>query len=283
MYMNTHVQKLCSKALTRAFLAEFIGTAVFVFVGLGSALPWLSALPSVLQIALAFGLAISTMAQALGHRSGAHLNPAVTIAFLLGSHISLWRAVFYVLAQLTGAVVGAALLYEFSPSEVHGSLGVNGLQNGTSAGQAVAIELFLTLQLVLCVSASTDSRRTDNVGFPALSIGLSVTARHLLGIYYTGCSMNPARSFGPALIKGNFASHWHPFFRSPYIFWIGPLAGAIIATLLYNYLLCPQPRSTAKRLAILGGHSDPESECQRNLSLKAYFIHTLPKIRDDQA
>ncbi|XP_053231048.1 aquaporin-5-like [Podarcis raffonei] len=268
-------RELCSRALTRAFLAELIGTTVFVFVGLGSALPWPLASPSVLQVALAFGLAIGTLAQCLGHVSGAHLNPAVTAAFLLGSRISLCKAASYVLAQLLGAVVGAALLYELTPREVHGSLGVNGPQNTTSAGQAVTIEMFLTLQLVLCVFASTDSRRTD-VGFPALSIGLSVTAGHLIGIYYTGCSMNPARSFGPALVMGNFANHW--------IFWIGPLAGAIVAMMLYDYLLCPRPRSTADRIAILRGDRDPEKEAehgrQKKQSLKTYSVHTLPKLID---
>nr|XP_034963976.1 aquaporin-5-like [Zootoca vivipara] len=269
-------RELCSRALTHTFLAEFIGTTVFVFVGLGSALPWPLASPSILQVSLAFGLAISTLAQCLGHVSGAHLNPAVTTAFLLGSRISLCRAASYVLAQLLGAVVGAALLYELTPSEVHGSLGVNGLQNTTSAGQAVTIEMFLTLQLVLCVFASTDSRRTDSVGFPALSIGLSVTAGHLIGIYYTGCSMNPARSFGPALVMGNFANHW--------IFWIGPLAGAIVAMMLYDYLLCPQPRGTADRIAILRGDRDPEKEAEherrKKLSLKTYSVHTHPKFID---
>ncbi|XP_026891892.1 aquaporin-2 isoform X1 [Acinonyx jubatus] len=194
--------ELRSIAFSRAVFAEFLATLLFVFFGLGSALNWPKALPSVLQIAMAFGLGIGTLVQALGHVSGAHINPAVTVACLVGCHVSFLRAAFYVAAQLLGAVAGAALLHEITPPDIRGDLAVNALNNNTTAGQAVTVELFLTLQLVLCIFASTDERRGDNLGTPALSIGFSVTLGHLLGIYYTGCSMNPARSLAPAVVTG---------------------------------------------------------------------------------
>ncbi|XP_070475645.1 aquaporin-2 isoform X1 [Equus przewalskii] len=194
--------ELRSIAFSRAVLAEFLATLLFVFFGLGSALNWPQAMPSVLQIAMAFGLAIGTLVQALGHVSGAHINPAVTVACLVGCHVSFLRAAFYVAAQLLGAVAGAALLHEITPPNIRGDLAVNALSNSTTAGQAVTVELFLTLQLVLCIFASTDERRGDNLGTPALSIGFSVVVGHLLGIPYTGCSMNPARSLAPAVITG---------------------------------------------------------------------------------
>ncbi|OWK16707.1 AQP2 [Cervus elaphus hippelaphus] len=200
--------ELRSIAFSRAVLAEFLATLLFVFFGLGSALNWPQALPSVLQIAMAFGLAIGTLVQALGHVSGAHINPAVTVACLVGCHVSFLRAVFYVAAQLLGAVAGAALLHEITPPDIRGDLAVNALSNNSTAGQAVTVELFLTLQLVLCIFASTDERRGDNVGTPALSIGFSVALGHLLGIHYTGCSMNPARSLAPAIVTGKFDDHW---------------------------------------------------------------------------
>ncbi|NP_001137369.1 aquaporin-Xl2 [Xenopus laevis] len=246
------MKEICTGPFTRAFLAEFLGTMVFVFFGLGSALLWSSELPSVLQISLTFGLGIGTVVQAVGHISGAHLNPAVTLAFLVASQISLFRAIFYICAQLLGAVVGAALLHEFTPESVHGNFGVNLLSNDTTEGQAVTVEMILTLQLILCIFASTDNRRCDNVGSPSISIGLSVAVGHLVGIYFTGCSMNPARSFGPALIVGNFAAHW--------IFWIGPFAGAIMASLIYNYILCPQQQSFSEKLSILLGRMPDEEE-----------------------
>ncbi|XP_072286508.1 aquaporin-5-like [Pyxicephalus adspersus] len=237
--------EICTGPFTRAFAAELLGTLIFVFFGLGSTLNWPSQLPTILQTAFTFGLGIGTIVQSVGHISGAHLNPAVTVAFLVSSQMSLFRAVCYVCAQLIGATIGAGLLYEFTPEEYHGNFGVNGPSNNATEGQAVTVEIMLTLQLLLCIYASTDNRRDDNVGSPALSIGLSVVLGHLIGIYFTGCSMNPARSFGPALIVGNFDAHW--------IFWIGPLVGAILASLIYNYVLCPQEQTFREKLAILLG------------------------------
>ncbi|XP_063813125.1 aquaporin-5-like [Pseudophryne corroboree] len=243
------MKEMCTEPFSRAFAAELIGTLIFVFFGLGSTLSWPSALPSILQIAVTFGLGIGTVVQAVGHVSGAHLNPAVTVAFLMSSQISLLRAVCYVCAQLLGAVIGAGLLYEFTPAEFHGSFGVNMPSNNATEGQAVTVEIILTLQLVLCVYACTDNRRDDNVGSPSISIGLSVVLGHLVGIYFTGCSMNPARSFGPALIVGNFNAHW--------IFWIGPLVGAILASLIYNYVLYPYEQSFSEKMSILLGRMPP--------------------------
>ncbi|XP_051624842.1 aquaporin-2-like [Manacus candei] len=266
--------ELRSIAFSRAVLAEFLATLVFVLFGLGSALAWPSmASPGVLQIALAFGLAIGTLVQALGPVSGAHVNPAVTVALLVGSQLSLLRALFYITAQLLGGVVGAAILHQVTPPAAREGMAVNRLNNETSPGQAVTVELFLTFQLVLCVLASTDERREDPVGSPALSIGLSVAVGHLLGIRYTGCSMNPARSFAPAVIVGDFSDHW--------VFWVGPLVGAAAASVLYNYVLCPQPRTLQERLAILRGREpEPdwaEREARRRQSVELHSPHPPPR------
>uniref|UniRef100_A0A8C6X5E3 Aquaporin-5 n=1 Tax=Naja naja TaxID=35670 RepID=A0A8C6X5E3_NAJNA len=202
-------KEVCTVVFLRAVFTEFLATMIFVFFGLGSALKWPSALPSVLQISLAFGLAIATMVQTFGHISGGHFNPAVTIAFFVGNQISFLRMLFYIVAQLLGAIAGAGILYGVTPSNARGNLAANGLSNNTTAGQAVVVEIILTFQLVLCIFASTDNRRSDKVGSPALSIGLSVTLGCLVGIYFTGSSMNPARSFGPAVVMKRFTSaHW---------------------------------------------------------------------------
>ncbi|NXB19262.1 AQP2 protein, partial [Rhagologus leucostigma] len=269
--------ELRSIAFTKAVFAEFLATLVFVLFGLGSALNWPSApAPSILQIALAFGLAIGTLVQALGHVSGAHINPAVTLGCLLGSQLSLLRALFYVVAQLLGGVVGAAILHEITPADSREGLALNKLHNETTTGQAVTVELFLTFQLVLCIFASTDERREDNLGSPALSIGLSVAVGHLLGIRYTGCSMNPARSFAPA--------GWvllTPLFSPPQVFWVGPLIGAAAASILYNYILFPQAKTLSERLAILKG-CEPEQdwaerEVRRRQSVELHSPQTLPR------
>ncbi|NWT61652.1 AQP2 protein, partial [Erythrocercus mccallii] len=285
--------ELRSIAFTRAVLAEFLATLVFVLFGLGSALSWPSApAPSTLQIALAFGLAIGTLVQALGHVSGAHINPAVTLGCLLGSQLSLLHALFYVAAQLLGGVVGAAILHQVTPADSRQGLALNKLSNETTTGQAVTVELFLTFQLVLCVFASTDERREDNLGSPALSIGLSVAVGHLLGIRYTGCSMNPARSFAPAVIVGDFTDHWvrtrpggwlllTPLSSPLQVFWVGPLIGAAAASILYNYVLFPQAKSFSERLAILKGcEPEPdwaEREARRRQSVELHSPQTLPR------
>ncbi|NXF38835.1 AQP2 protein, partial [Nyctibius bracteatus] len=277
--------ELRSVAFTRAVFAEFLATLVFILFGLGSALNWPSAsTPTILQIALAFGLAIGTLVQALGHISGAHINPAVTVACLIGSQVSFLRAVFYVVAQLLGAVVGAAILHEITPADSREGLAINKLHNETTTGQAVTVELFLTFQLVLCIFASTDERREDNLGSPALSIGLSVAVGHLLGIRYTGCSMNPARSFAPAVIVGDFS--WFLLtqfilFPFPQVFWVGPLVGAAAASIIYNYILFPQAKTFSERLAIFKGFEPEEDwaerEVRRRQSVELHSPQTLPR------
>ncbi|XP_014718377.3 aquaporin-5 [Equus asinus] len=249
----TMKKEVCSVAFFKAVFAEFLATLIFVFFGLGSALQWPSALPSILQISMAFGLAIGTLAQALGPVSGGHINPAITLALFVGNQISLLRALFYVVAQLVGAIAGAAILYGLAPRNARGNLAVNSLNSNTTPGQAMVVELILTFQLALCIFSSTDSRRTSPVGSPALSIGLSVTLGHLVGIHFTGCSMNPARSFGPAVIMKRFSSaHW--------VFWVGPIVGAALAAILYFYLLFPNSLSLSERVAIVKGTYEPEED-----------------------
>ncbi|XP_053112113.1 aquaporin-5-like [Hemicordylus capensis] len=244
-------KEVCTIAFARAVFSEFLGTLIFIFFGLGSALKWPSALPSILQISLAFGLAVATMVQTFGHISGAHFNPAVTISFFVGNQISFLRSLFYIVAQLVGAIAGAGILYGVTPTNARGNLAINALSNNTTAGQAVVVEMILTFQLVMCIFASTDSRRNDNVGSPSLSIGFSVALGPLVGIYFTGCSMNPARSFGPAVITNRFtAAHW--------VFWIGPICGGILASLLYHYFLMPHSMNMSERVAILKGTYESE-------------------------
>lgn len=196
----------------RAVFAEFFGTMFFVFFGLGAALRWTTGPHHVLHVALCFGLAAATLIQSVGHISGGHINPAVTFAYLVGSQMSLFRAIFYVAAQCLGAVAGAAVLYGVTPGNMRGNLsmntvtsrrGVGGvgmlasaqgweksdfplvllqLQPGISLGMATTVEVFLTMQLVVCIFAVTDERRNGRLGSAALSIGFSVTIAHLMGV-----------------------------------------------------------------------------------------------------
>ncbi|XP_055552774.1 lens fiber major intrinsic protein [Falco cherrug] len=239
------MRELRSSSFWRAVLAEFLGSLLYALLGLGASLRWAPGPPSVLGAALAFGLAQATLVQALGHVSGGHVNPAITLAFLLASQLSLPRALGYLLAQVLGALAGAGVLYGVTPAPVRGTLGLSALHPGVGPGQGTVVELLLTAQFVLCVFASFDDRHDGRPGSAALPVGFSLALGHLFGIHYTGASMNPARSFAPAVITRNFANHW--------VYWAGPLLGAALGAVLYEFALCPRPRSLAERLAALKG------------------------------
>lgn len=224
-----------TQSFWKAVSGEFIGMLIFVLLSLGSTINWSkeeNPLPAdLVLIALCFGLSIATMVQCFGHISGGHINPAVTIAMLCTRKISLAKSIFYIIAQCLGAIAGAGILYLITPANVAGNLGITTIEGRLSAGHGLLIELIITFQLVFTIFASCDSKRMDLTGSVALAIGFSVAIGHLFAINYTGASMNPARSFGPAVIKGKWDNHW--------IYWIGPIIGAVIAGGLYEYVYCP--------------------------------------------
>ncbi|XP_029444211.1 aquaporin-1 [Rhinatrema bivittatum] len=239
------------KAFWRAVVAEFLAMIVFVFISIGSALGFqfpiianstVTSTQDNVKVSLAFGLAIATMAQSVGHVSGAHLNPAVTLGCLFSCQISVLKAVMYTVAQCLGAVVAAAILQGVTSSLIPNSLGLNALAPGINSGQGLGIEIIVTFQLVLCVLATTDRRRNDVTGSAPLAIGLSVALGHLIAIDYTGCGMNPARSFGSAVVARNFTHHW--------IFWVGPMLGGAAAALIYDFILFPRTSELTDRVKV---------------------------------
>ncbi|XP_076001183.1 aquaporin-1-like [Genypterus blacodes] len=232
-----------SKAFWRAVLAEFVGMTLFIYLSLSSAIgnKHNTSPDQEVKVSLAFGLAIATLAQSLGHISGAHLNPAVTLGMLTSCQISLFKAVMYIVAQMLGSALASGIVYGARPSGTE-ALGLNAL-NGVTASQGVGIELLATFQLVLCVIAVTDKRRRDVTGSAPLAIGLSVCLGHLAAISYTGCGINPARSFGPALIMHNFTDQW--------VFWVGPMCGGVAAALIYDFLLYPKFDDFPERMKVL--------------------------------
>ncbi|KAM9786099.1 major intrinsic protein of lens fiber b [Neosynchiropus ocellatus] len=240
----------------RAVFAEFFGTMFFVFFGMGAALRWTTGPHQVLHVALSFGLAAATLIQSIGHISGGHINPAVTFAYLVGAQLSLFRAIFYIIAQCLGAVAGAAVLYGVTPANMRGNMALNTLQPGISQGMATTVEIILTLQLVVCTFAVTDERRNGRLGSAALSIGFSVTIGHLMGMYYTGAGMNPARSFAPAVLFRNFTNHW--------VYWVGPIIGGAIGAVLYDFILFPRVKGLSERLAVLKGSRSQDNDNQQD-------------------
>ncbi|XP_069761352.1 aquaporin-5-like isoform X2 [Narcine bancroftii] len=230
-------------SLWRALPAELLGSAVLVFCGLAAALPWPERPPAALSVALAFGLSVAAASLLTRPLGAGHLNPAVSLALLLGLRTRPLRALLSALMQGAGAVAASALLYVLTPARARGQLGLNKPSAGVTQIQALGIEVIVTFQLVLCVFVIS-SKENNFEGSAPVALGASVTLGHLVAraqqtdcaacpqIPYTGCSMNPARSLGPAVVTSNFSQHW--------IFWVGPLLGGVLAAIVYNFVLVPK-------------------------------------------
>jgi aquaporin Z len=222
--------------IARRLAAEMFGTFWLVFAGCGSAV-LSAAFPQVgigfLGVALAFGLSVLTMAYAVGHVSGGHLNPAVSVGLATARRFP-WRDVpVYALAQVAGAILAAGLLLVIARGGVafdpNTTLASNGYgrhsPGGYGLGPALIVEVVLTFVFLIVILGSTDQRAPK--GFAPIAIGLALTLIHLVAIPVTNTSVNPARSTGPALIAGG------PALSQLWLFWLAPLAGGLLAGLVY--------------------------------------------------
>lgn len=183
--MASSLDDLKSSFFWRALAAEALGTLVLVLVGCGTCVggqEWETFAPSIVQISLAFGLAVATMVWCIAHLSGGHINPAVTAAMLACRKISIARALLYVAAQCTGAMAGAGILKGLTPTNVEGNLGLTSISTGLTREQGFGVEFMVTMILVLTVFASCDVKRTDLNGSAPLTIGFSVTLCHLFAV-----------------------------------------------------------------------------------------------------
>ncbi len=225
----------------KKFVAEFIGTAVLVVVGCGTAM-LVGCDPAngsgYLLTALAFGLAIVAMAYSIGNISGCHVNPAVSLAVFLTGGINKAQFIFYVLSQCLGAIVGTAILAIIfalgGVADMTGSFGANGLAGVSDNFIAgLVVEIVLTFIFVLTILGVTSPKfKHGHMG--GLVIGLTLTLVHILGIGLTGTSVNPARSFGPALFA-TFTGDATSLIQL-WVFIVGPLAGAALAAVCYKFL-----------------------------------------------
>ena len=219
--------------------AEFIGTFWLVFGGCGSAV-LAAAFPGVgiglLGVALAFGLTVLTMAYAIGHISGCHLNPAVSIGLAVGKRFPVSEVPAYIAAQIAGAIAAAGALYVIASGkpgfELSAGLASNGYGLHSPGGYALSAclmsEGLLTFMFLMIILGATDIRAPQ--GFAPIAIGLGLTLIHLIGIPVTNLSVNPARSTGPAIFVGGWA------IAQLWLFWVAPIAGAILAGLAYPAL-----------------------------------------------
>lgn len=225
----------------RKYIAEAIGTMVLVILGCGTAM--LVGCDSIngggyILTALAFGLSIVAMAYSIGNISGCHINPAVSLGVMLSGGLDVREFLGYVVAQCIGALIGSGLLgiiFNFGGvTDMTGGLGTNGLAgvNGSTVAGLI-VEIILTFIFVTCILGVT-SKSFSHGSLAGLVIGLTLTGVHILGIGLTGTSVNPARSFGPALMSAIYGNA-EPI-SCLWVFIIGPLIGAILAAFVYNFL-----------------------------------------------
>lgn len=216
----------------KKYVAELLGTMILVFMGCGSAmLLGVQANGGHLAVALTFGLSIVAVAYAIGSISGCHINPAVSFAMWLNKKLATIDFAGYVVAQIIGAILGAALLKlltSFGVADATGGFGSNGVANAGGLIGALIIESILTFIFIFTILGVTSDNAKGSVS--GIVIGLTLTFVHIVGIPLTGTSVNPARSIGPALFAGGAA------LADVWVFVAGPLVGAALAVALFRYL-----------------------------------------------
>jgi aquaporin Z len=208
---------------TKALTAEFVGTFALVFIGAGAGAIGAGGL---VGVALAHGLVLVAVAAAYGPISGAHINPAVTIALWFGRQIKAAEAVAYIVVQVLGGIAGAYVL-RFVLGGAGGGLGATVLAGSVSPTQGVVVEAVLTFLLVNTIYNTAVSGKAGNQA--PMAIGLTLAFCILMGGPLTGASLNPARTLGPAIVTGNYADLW--------VYLVGPVIGGLAATLLYDRVL----------------------------------------------
>jgi aquaporin Z len=231
-------------AWVRPLIAEAIGPFALVFIGAGSILLAITQGygdgGTLVMVALAHGLAIGLMIAAAGHISGGHYNPAVTIGMLVGGKIGLLKAIAYIAAQLIGAVIAALVLKQLFDDSIADFKSAVPSVNYTDDGDGIifgrrnafVLEVILTFFLVYVIcGVAIDSRGSHTIA--PLAIGLTITMDILMGGPLSGAAMNPARYFGPAVVDGQFGKDW-------WLYWLGPIIGGVLASVLQNYVLIPR-------------------------------------------
>jgi len=254
-------------SLWRGAVSEFFATMIFIFIGCGSVVATTTTaqtalgssgiqIPSLTVISLAHGFAIMVLVYAVGEVSGGHINPAVTWATLITNKISLVRAVIYWQSQLLGGIVGAAFLKSILPQRLQYSMGCHGVNPELTPGQGFGAEVIFTFIFIFVVFATAISPFAGKMAplsggggvdygpgkLTPFAVGATILILHTVGIPLTGASMNPARSFGPAVVNACWENHW--------IYWFGPLLGSTIAAVVAQIVFLAHPRALYKIITL---------------------------------
>ncbi len=224
--MTEDVKKIFQPSLRNKFLIEIVGTFILVYAIASAATVYSdSGQLGVIGIGLVHAMVLTAIVYAIGYRSGAQVNPAVTIGLLMAKKITRKEAAVYIIAQIIGAVIAAAVVYSIFGSEMSASVT---LPSEDNIVRALILETVMTFTLVYVVLATTTSKNFKIVPLAGLAIGFTLGLNVIFGGPITGGSLNPARSFGPALITWEFNYQW--------IYWIAPIAGGLIAAAVYKIL-----------------------------------------------
>jgi len=266
-------------ALWRGGISEFFATMIFVFIGTGTVTAAQASLgeqtiqvPPLTLIAIAFGFSIMVLVYAIGEISGGHINPAVTWACLLTNKMSFIRALIYVIAQLSGAVVGSALLKSILSDDMV-ALGMGCTNIDTSkitVAQGFGAEVIFTFIFIFIVFATAISPFAGKLAplsggeaeygpgkLTPFAVGMTILVLHCVGIPFTGASMNPARSFGPAIVHGCWKNHW--------VYWIAPLVGSSVAAVVAQIIFLSNPTAIA---AVFRAQRQNQSESNSSSNAK---------------
>ncbi|KAL8559274.1 hypothetical protein ACOMHN_059965 [Nucella lapillus] len=271
--LDMELEDLKSGALWKAVLAEFVGCFFLVYLGVGAGLsnPATEGPASLVEGTLAAGFFIAAILTALTTVSGAHVNPAVSLGFLLTRQCSCVRFFFYVLAQSAGAIVGAALLKAVTPEPKLGNLGLLLPAADVTPEQAVMAEFMITFFLLFCIIAMVDKGRSDVAGSIPFIVGLVVCVNIFYAHNISGGAMNPIRNLGPAVVLGNMDKQW--------IYWAGPMLGGATGALLYDRLFSVSmtPANLRRSCLSRGSYEGVSTEGEGGTGLQDPLMETKPR------
>lgn len=232
--VSISLSELKNRYFWRDVFAEFFATMLFIYM-VTSVLTKLQPGHDIVQISFGIGISVAILVQVFGPICGSHLNPAVSLTAFLTGHVTLVRAFVYTIVQLLGGIAGSALTYGVTPDSTGEKYGVVRKSEDLTAGQGMVCEMILTMMLLLTILASVSKDHgRKNFGYAnAMAIGESVVVTHLIGVKYSGASINPCRALGPSVVTGDFPSyHW--------IYYVGPYLASVISALLYRFIFAKE-------------------------------------------